>query len=301
MTTIPHETPLPAPAAEGRLVSGASEIRNPHPVAYSHCMTSRPRRPRLRSVLLGVAAIAVVSGVVVGAWRPWMPVVETAPIAAAGDAVVPAALILPEHPRVLVFGDSWTYGSAASVPTLGYAYVLADLIDGETVVRGVRGSGYLKPGLDGPAFGERIAALDASIDPDLVIIQGSINDRREPAAGYADAVNAAWDDLTALYPEVPIVVLGPAPHELPVAAATARIDRDLQALAGARGWWYISPVQESWITEANYLQLIDVEVGRKHPSTEGHRYLAEHVAAALQAMQGAGVTEAGETELEPAR
>lgn len=252
-------------------------------------------------MLLGLAAVAVLGGVVAGAWRPWIPAVETAPIAASGESVVPAALILPEHPRVLVFGDSWTYGSAASEPTLGYAYVLAELIDGETVVRGVRGSGYLKPGLDGPAFGERIAHLDAGIDPDLVIIQGSINDRREPAAGYAAAVNAAWDDLTTLYPEVPIVVLGPAPHELPVSAATARIDRDLAALAAARGWWYISPVQEQWITEANYLQLIDVGVGRKHPSTAGHRYLAEHVAAALQAIEGAGVTEAGETELEPAR
>ena len=215
--------------------------------------------------------------------------------------MTPSAVILPKHPRVLVFGDSWTYGSAASAPTLGYAYVLADLIDGETVVRGVRGSGYLKPGLDGPAFGERIAHLDADMALDLVIIQGSINDRREGAAGYADAVNAAWDSLTAMYPNVPIVVLGPAPHELPVGAETARIDRDLEALAAARGWWYISPVQEEWITEANYLQVIDVDAGRKHPSTDGHRYLAEQVAAALQTIAGAGVTEAGETELEPAR
>lgn len=264
-------------------------------------MTSRPRPARLRVVLLGLAAVAVTAGVLVGAWRPWAPVVETAPIAASGEAAVPAALVLPEHPRVLVFGDSWTYGSAASSPTLGYAYVLADLIDGETIVRGARGTGYLKTGMDGPPFGVRIAQLDARIDPDLVIIQGSINDRREPAAGYAAAVNAAWDDLAALYPDAPIVVLGPAPHILPVEATTARIDRDLQDLAAARGWWYISPVQERWITEANYLQIIDVEVGRRHPSTAGHRYLAEHVAAALQTMQGAGVTEAGETDLEPAR
>src|SRR5690606_17419052 len=212
-----------------------------------------PRRTRrLRAALAALGALAVVAGLVLGAWRPWAPLVETAPAAAAGpEAAAPAPLVLPEHPRVLVFGDSWTYGSAATVPTDGYAYLLAGLLDGETIVRGVRGSGYLKAGVDGPAYGERIAALDPALDPDLVIVQGSINDRREPAEGYAAAVNAAWDALAALYPEAQIVVLGPAPHELPVGAATARIDRDLASLAAQRGWWYISPVQENWITEVN--------------------------------------------------
>ena len=120
----------------------------------------------------------------------------------------PAALALPEQPRVLVFGDSWTYGSAASLPTLGYAYVLGERLGWETTVDGVRGSGYLKPGPDGGSYGERIAALDPALDPDLVIVEGSINDRRLPATGYRDAV-AAWDALAALYPEAAIVILGP--------------------------------------------------------------------------------------------
>lgn len=213
--------------------------------------------------------------------------------------VAPAPLALPDHPRVLVFGDSWTYGSAATVPTLGYAYLLADLLGGETIVDGVRGSGYLKPGLDGPTFGERIAALDPALTPDLVLIQGSINDRAQGVAGYREAVTAAWDALAAKYPDATIVVLGPAPHELPVGAETARIDADLGELAGARGWWYISPVAQNWITPQNYLDVIDVEVGRKHPSTNGHRYLAEKVAAALDELRGAPVTEAGGSETTP--
>lgn len=213
--------------------------------------------------------------------------------------VAPAPLVLPDHPRVLVFGDSWTYGSAATVPTLGYAYLLADLLGGETIVDGVRGSGYLKPGLDGPTFGERIAALDPALAPDLVLIQGSINDRAQGVAGYREAVTAAWDALAAKYPEATIVVLGPAPHELPVGAETARIDADLGELAGARGWWYISPIARNWITPQNYLDVIDVEVGRKHPSTNGHRYLAEKVATALDELRGAPVTEAGGSESTP--
>lgn len=263
-------------------------------------------RRRLRAAGVATALLLAVSAGVLGVWRPWIPAPSTAPVAAAaasGDdaiaAIAPAPLSLPDEPTVLVFGDSWTYGSAATDPTLGYAYVLGDLIHGHTIVNGVRGSGYLKPGLDGPAFGERIAALDPALDPDLVIIQGSINDRAQGEAGYREAVTAAWDALTALYPDAAIVVLGPAPHELPVGATTARIDHDLSALAGARGWWYISPVEQNWITEDNYLDVIDVEVGRKHPSTAGHRYLAEKLAAALDELRAAPVTEAGGSETTP--
>lgn len=266
-------------------------------------MTAVSARRRLHLVgLVALLALAVVTGVL-GVWRPWSPLASTAPVGAAAGApaavTAPTPLALPEHPTVLVFGDSWTYGSAATLPTEGYAYLLADLLDGETIVDGVRGSGYLKPGLDGPAFGERIAALDPTLSPDLVILQGSINDRAQGEAGYREAVTAAWDAMAAKYPEASIVVLGPAPHELPVGATTARIDADLSALAAARGWWYISPVTENWITEQNYLDLIDVEVGRKHPSNAGHIYLAEHLAAALDALGGAPVTVAGESETTP--
>lgn len=256
------------------------------------------RRTRATALVLAVATVA--TAVVMGVWRPWIPAAMDAPILAAEDVatVAPAPLVLPEHPLALVFGDSWTYGSAATEPTLGYAYLLADVLGGETVVNGVRGSGYMKAGVDGPAFGERISALDPTLEPDLVLIQGSINDRLQGAKGYREAVTAAWDDLAAMYSDAPIVVLGPAPHILPVGAETARIDRDLAALAGARGWWYISPVQDQWITEQNYLDVIDVDLGNRHPSNEGHRYLAAQVGAALEELIAAPVTDAGGTELD---
>lgn len=248
--------------------------------------TGQPLRRR-RAWVLPALALAVAAVVSISIWRPW-----TTPeaIVAAGEGTVvvpsnPSPLELPENPTVLIFGGSWTYGSAASDPTLGYAYVVADIAGWTTVVDGVRGSGYLKPGLDGPDFGTRIAALDPALDPDLIIVQGSINDRREPAAGYRSAVDAAWNALAARYPRAQIVILGPAPQVLPVETATARIDRDLRDAASARGWWYISPLADDWITPADYAQVIDTsELGRDHPSTAGHRYLAERLAAAVEAL-----------------
>ncbi|MFB8147709.1 SGNH/GDSL hydrolase family protein [Microbacterium sp. NPDC056003] len=247
----------------------------------------RARRPWLPIV---GAALAVAAVCALGMWRPW--VVPSAPVAVEAESVAVVAgaapLTLPDAPRVLVFGDSWVYGSAAIVPSLGFAYRLADHLGGETIVDGVRGSGYLKPGIDGGSYGERVAMLDPALDPDLVIIEGSINDRRLYPSGYRDAVTAVWDSLEALYPDAAIVVLGPAPQVLPVEPATAGIDGDLAAFAAERGWWYISPIAESWITPDNYPELIDTsDTGRDHPSTAGHAYLAEKVATAI-----AGMTEA---------
>lgn len=241
-------------------------------------------RPRPAVVALtATTALAVLAGAAALALRPWSAPVAAVEQASAEEAVItPPPIRLPDDPDVLVFGDSWTYGSAATPVERGYAYVLAELLGGTTTVDGGRGSGYLKPGIDRPDFGTRIAALDPAAEYDLIVIQGSINDRKQPAAGYTDAVNAAWDTLEAIHPDTPVVVLGPAPQVLPVETATARIDRDLAALAADRQWWYISPLQEGWITEENYLSVIDTsEFGRNHPSVAGHAYLAARLAAAL--------------------
>lgn len=246
----------------------------------------RLRGRRLWLSLLG-AALAVAAVCAVTVLRPGT---TADPVAAGGveapiAAAAPAALVLPDEARVLVFGDSWVYGSAALSPTLGFAYRLAGELGVETLVDGVRGSGYLKPGLDGPAYGERIAQLDPALDPDLIVIEGSINDRRLYPNGYRDAVTAAWDQLEARFPDADIVVLGPAPQVLPVEESTRQIDAELRDLAAGRGWWYISPIQEEWITTANYAAVIDSgPIGRDHPSTAGHAYLATRVADAVRGM-----------------
>lgn len=256
-------------------------------LTYPQAMTA-PGLPLRRVpawVLVGLAALLAVAAVM-AFWRPWATPEATVAAGPGGAAVqvAPEPLALPDDPTVLIFGDSWTYGSAASLPELGYAYVVGGLAGWATVVDGVRGSGYLRAGIDGPDFGTRIAALDPALSPDLVIVQGSINDRLLYPAGYADAVNAAWDTLAATYPSARIVILGPAPQVLPVQAATAGIDRDLAGLAAARGWWYISPVRDEWITPDNYAGVVDTGIGREHPSTAGHRYLAERLAAAVAAI-----------------
>ncbi|MFD4959407.1 SGNH/GDSL hydrolase family protein [Microbacterium sp. NPDC058389] len=253
-----------------------------------------PGRLRARRLWLPLAgvALAVAAVCAVAVVRPWGTTEPAVPATAAADdagvaaSAPPAPLVIDDDASVLVFGDSWVYGSAATVPTLGFAYLLADELAVETVVDGVRGSGYLKPGIDGPAYGERIAALDPALDPDVIIVEGSINDRRAYPTGYRDAVTSAWDALQERFPDAEIVILGPAPQVLPVEEPTRAIDEDLAELASARGWWYISPIGEDWITEANYLDVIDTtEVGNDHPSTAGHAYLASRLADDLKRLE----------------
>ena len=262
-------------------------------MTYSRCVHTAAHTPGKRSCwLLSGAVAAVAVACVLAAVRPTATPAPASAGVAAAAATPPPLSSFPGDASVLVFGDSWTYGSAASEPTLGYAYVLGEAMGWATTVDGVRGSGYLKPGIDGGSFGERIAALDPDLEPDLVIVEGSINDRALYPEGYTAAVASAWDALSALYPDAAIVILGPAPQVLPMQRATARIDEDLARLAADRGWWYVSPVQDAWITADNYEWVIDAsEIGRDHPSTAGHAYLAQRLADAIAAMgEGSDIT-----------
>lgn len=252
---------------------------------------SRRRPLRLRG--LGVLALGVAVVIGLAAWQPWQRT-PTVDAAASGDGPllgVAEPLVIPTGARVLVFGDSWTYGSAATVPTDGYAYQLGRMNGWDTTVLGVRGSGYLRPGIDGPDFGTRMAALDRADEYDLIVVQGSINDRGLVDDSYRAHVDAAWDALEAVHPDAQIVILGPAPHEFPVHEGTTRIDGELARAAADRGWWHISPLAENWITPERYDEVIDALEGHKHPSDAGHRHLAERLTAAL--LDRAMTTEAG--------
>lgn len=248
---------------------------------------------RARSWGLGVVAAGVAAIVALSAWQPWRttPTVDAA--TSVGSIADIAPLSVPADAKVLVFGDSWTYGSAATVPTDGYAYQLGRLSGWDVTVDGVRGSGYMRPGWDGPDFRRRALTLDPTADYDLIIIQGSINDRQQGERGYRDAVEATWDTFERLFPKAQIVIFGPTPHEFPVDEGTSRIDSDLRAAAADRHWWYISSLQEQWITRANYREMIDTGKGRKHPSDRGHTYLAEKLLAALH--ERSVTTDAGAT------
>lgn len=200
-----------------------------------------------------------------------------------------------DAPSMLVFGDSWTFGLAASTPTGGYAYLAGLELGWNTTVDGENGSGYLHPGEHGGLYGTRVVQLDPELDPDLVVVQGSINDRASDLSTLSRAANGVWEALERMYPDADLVILGPAPATLPVDESVERIDEILGDLAQTEGLDYISPLQEQWITKSNYDTVIDSSsTGHYHPSDTGHAYLAEKLAEHISEIAPEGLAIASE-------
>lgn len=249
-----------------------------------------------RRLVLAVTALCAVAVIAMTAL-----VLRPAPSEPVAQAEGPYAAGSGDGAHVLVLGDSWTYGQAATQREHGYAYRLAAIGGWQVTVAGEPASGYLRAGVWGRTYGERIDLLDPALEPELIVVQGSINDRRLGADGYRSAVVDAWDALADRFPDAQILVLGPAPQVLPVEKATARIDRDLAELAEARGWPYVSPIADEWITPDNYLDVIDTSAkGADHPSDAGHRFLAEQVAAAVRPLLSPATVEAVTEQPTPA-
>lgn len=236
--------------------------------------------PRIRRFLAAIGVVALGSGMLGSC------------ASASGDAdrsddgrdlsLPQASDVREADPSLLIFGDSWTYGLAASRPDGGYAYLTGELLGWDTTVDGENGSGYLRTGQHGGTYGPRAAQLDPVLDPDIVVVQGSINDRRQDLSRFRSAVDEAWNTFTRHYPDADIVVLGPAPHALPVEPGILRVEEMLRAAAADHHLPYISPLADEWITTANYDAVIDTSPeGNAHPSDAGHAYLAERLVDAL--------------------
>ncbi|GGF46877.1 hypothetical protein GCM10010922_23300 [Microbacterium sorbitolivorans] len=183
-------------------------------------------------------------------------------------------------PLMLVFGDSWTYGLAATDAAHAYPHLTGEILGWDVDAIGENGSGYLHPGQNGGFYGTRVAELDPDLEPDIIVVQGSINDRGESLSALPRAAKAVWQAFEHTYPDADLVVLGPAPSVLPIEENVEKIDEALSQLAADEGLDYISPIAEGWLTDDNIGDYIDASAAN-HPSDAGHAYLAERLAADL--------------------
>jgi lysophospholipase L1-like esterase len=179
--------------------------------------------------------------------------------------------------RTVVFvGDSWTDGLGAS-RSRGFPELTAELLGWEYTELGVSGSGYVMPGEDGP-FGSRIAEA-VSGDPDVIVVQGSLN---EQWIDVDELGRAVFDTLTRLRqgadPATAILVVG-APYA--PGADPTRIDRVNDAVsdaAAAAGLRFVDPAVENWTDPGDPALWADPI----HPNDAGHREIAERLAPILE-------------------
>jgi lysophospholipase L1-like esterase len=261
-------------------------------------MSSSRRKARLQ--ILGLVALAVAA--VASVWIAMSPagpppVLDTVTQAyenglsapspqptASSTVKAPALLTFGPGTKTLFFGDSWTFGMTAVPVTQGFAYLTAEQLQLNATVMGGPGTGYLNPG---PAkegtYSERLNKVPANLNPDLVVVQGSINDGNISPIDLPNAVNQFIAQLRVKFPTAQVVLVGPAPNAIPMDPSVTRLDNYLGQVAANNSLNYISPVKGNWITAENVGTVIDAKT--KHPTNAGHAVLASKTVDALNAIK----------------
>ena len=229
-------------------------------------------------LLAAGAGLSVMAAFLVGQTPTTPP--SDATLAISAEAATPL-LSLPDAPRVLIFGGSYTYGIGASAPEQGFAYKLAENEGWDAVIDGVPGTGYLDPGPHRTgAYPARMAELDADETFDLIIIQGSTHDFAMDHSRLPAAVTATLAAANKNFPGTPIVMLGPvtyggSPERISVNSQLARA-------AAANDTIYLSPVDGDWYTAGDRATLRDEATGK--PNDTGHQALAERLGRSVTAL-----------------
>lgn len=180
------------------------------------------------------------------------------------------------RPLLLVLGASITAGVGAESPGAAWPRVLASLMDWRLVADGVPGAGFLSPGGEGRGpFSRQLAGLGlADLDPSVVIVQGGRNDVGQPLPELELRVVELFTLLARQAPQARLGLISVFPgaelsseerstNEVIVRAARQAVARII----------VFDPINERW-------RFPTVEDG-VHPTTAGHRCIAEWVAARL--------------------
>jgi acyl-CoA thioesterase-1 len=188
------------------------------------------------------------------------------------DARDRTAIVTGEGERVLVIGDSWSVGLGQDDFSRSWPSRLA----GEVHVAGFSGSGFSRraSGCGQVSFHDR-APTALAIRPDLVVVEGGLNDHDQPDA----EIERGFRDLMADLAPYPVVVVGPA--DAPSrSSAVPRVDALLERLSTQYGVPYVRTSD----LELDYL------ADRLHLTEGGHAEFGDAVAARI----------AGQTPARPA-
>jgi lysophospholipase L1-like esterase len=217
----------------------------------------------LCSALLAIAAVVIAPGTQRGV--------------AAAAAQRPAAAARVTH-SVTFIGDSWTEGIGAT-GLRSYAVLTGAQLGWKYKVLGVGGSGYDVKG-KASTFGQRVNRA-VSTHADVIVVQGSINERRSTAKALA---SAALSTLTRLHAaagaHTRILVIG-ASYTRGVPTATVNwINATIGRAAAKVGVAFVNPAAQQWTNPADRRIWADPN----HPNDAGHQLVANHVTSLLRGM-----------------
>lgn len=190
----------------------------------------------------------------------------------ADDAGVPA-------PRLTFLGDSWTSGSGATA-LRGFAVRTGEELGWEYQVLGVGGSGYTQLG-GGATYAQRIDRT-VQTNPDVVVVQGSLNDGASRPEVLADA---ALRTLTLLSEEVgrdtQVLVVGASYTPGTSDDTIDWINEAVGAAAEQADLTFVDPAEEDWTDPDD----ASIWADPLHPNDAGHQLIAEHLVDLLLDLQ----------------
>jgi lysophospholipase L1-like esterase len=200
------------------------------------------------------------------------------PSGVAPAQAAPAAIAqLAGQPLVAFLGDSWTAGTGAD-GRRGYVVRAAEQLGWGYANLGVGGSGYSRPGPHHSRFAQRIPQL-AELHPDVVVVQGSLNERRStPAALRAAAQSTLADLRTVLDPGTPVLVVGASYNPGTADAAIDWINAEVAQAAAAAGLPFVDPAPANWTDPHDPAVWADTI----HPNDLGHQQVADHLVPLLR-------------------
>jgi acyl-CoA thioesterase-1 len=219
------------------------------------------RRARRQAAVAAIGGIALATAVVaVGSPGAASSAAASCARTAARSAER-AAVVTGSGPRVGVIGDSYAQGLGLSRPQDSWP----SRLPGRVRVDGFAGSGFSAQA--SPCRGEDYAARVPRVlagDPDLVVVEGGLNEFDVPTAAVVAGADRTLDALAGHR----VLLVGPtsAPAR---ADQMSRVDRALAAVAGRHGVRYVRAT--GW--DLAYLH------DGLHLAEAGHREFGDHVAA----------------------
>jgi lysophospholipase L1-like esterase len=195
-------------------------------------------RNRRRTVLVAVGALIIILGAVGGGVLVKKQLDNDRNCESVTDWVESRGDLLQVGDgvkKVAILGDSYAAGDLLPDRTQGWVYKLAESQDWTGLVDGVGYTGFINGGFCGDQpYASRAAAITAA-NPDLLIIEGGLND----AGKSSDEVKAAARDLLGQFESVPqVVIVGPV--NAPAREGLAAVDAGLAEATSASSRQYVS-------------------------------------------------------------
>lgn len=192
-----------------------------------------------------------------------------------------AASAIARGSDVLIVGDSYTTGRGSSDNTHGWAQDLVQEQGWDATIDAIPGTGYVNTGGTGSTGRTYLSRIErrASLDPDLVIVQGSQNDWLVGPTSLERRVERTLRTAQRQWPDAVVVAIGPSAPQ-PRAESTTGISGAVAAGARAVGVPFVDAVGGQWFTTANSGSYAAVD--GQHLNDAGYLYLAGRIEGALR-------------------